>query len=304
MASVDGNSFAEVARFIMLLKLLLHLLAFGSAIALPAPEYNYVVHERRQSLHPRWEQSRKVARDNNIEITMRIALTQQNLHLSDDFLLEVSHPTSALFGHYWIPEKVAAAFAHLLDSVLTVTSWLVDAGVSPKDISCLKDGGWLNFNTSLKAAERLLQAQYHVYTNTFTSKRRVSCNSYSVPESVSTHINFITPTIQLIAKHKRRRSLEEEYFPGLKPEFGGYVDIHDNRLHDLANCDNFTTPDCIRALYRLPKGTTANPKNSYGIVELSPNIYAEIDLDLFFANFSPPLVSRLPKFASINSGPL
>lgn len=67
-------------------------------------------------------------------------------------------------------------------------------------------------------------------------------------------------------------------------------------------CDSLSTPDCLRALYKTPNGRTANPKNIYGILELSPETYSQPGLDVFFRNFTPGLVGRPPKFESIDGG--
>lgn len=62
------------------------------------------------------------------------------------------------------------------------------------------------------------------------------------------------------------------------------------------------TPNCLRALYKFPPGITANPKNSYGIVEYTPQAYVPSDLDLFFKNFSSKQVGQRPIFDSIDGG--
>ena len=58
----------------------------------------------------------------------------------------------------------------------------------------------------------------------------------------------------------------------------------------------------MRALYKFPPGLTANPKNSYGIVEYTPQAYVPSDLDLFFKNFSTKQVGQRPIFDSIDGG--
>jgi tripeptidyl-peptidase-1 len=64
----------------------------------------------------------------------------------------------------------------------------------------------------------------------------------------------------------------------------------------------YITPDCLRALYQFPVNHKANPKNSYGIVEYTPQAYVPGDLDLFFRNFSKPQVGDRPILDSIDGG--
>lgn len=58
----------------------------------------------------------------------------------------------------------------------------------------------------------------------------------------------------------------------------------------------------MRALYKFPPGATKNPKNSYGIVEYTPQAYVPSDLDLFFKNFSTKQVGDRPILDSIDGG--
>ena len=59
---------------------------------------------------------------------------------------------------------------------------------------------------------------------------------------------------------------------------------------DLDTCDVTITPACIRALYQIPMqdpDKKVSPNNSMGIFESEAEYYAQVDLDLFFANFTP-----------------
>lgn len=72
---------------------------------------------------------------------------------------------------------------------------------------------------------------------------------------------------------------------------------------DLSNCDNIITPDCVKALYKIPEpATSANPNNSLGIFE-DGDYYAQKDLNLFFKNFSLGIPQGThPKPAFIDGG--
>jgi tripeptidyl-peptidase-1 len=56
----------------------------------------------------------------------------------------------------------------------------------------------------------------------------------------------------------------------------------------LAHCDTDITPACIKALYQIPDATSASPNNSLGLYE-SGDTYAQEDLDLFFAKYTPSI---------------
>ena len=72
-------------------------------------------------------------------------------------------------------------------------------------------------------------------------------------------------------------------------------------VYNLANCNQYITPDCLRALYGFSNGTLA--KSSYGIVEYTPQAYLQGDLNLFYANLARQIPSgTAPTFDSIDGG--
>lgn len=80
---------------------------------------------------------------------------------------------------------------------------------------------------------------------------------------------------------------------GFHPKKGEDINI-ENIITELEECDEFIVPDCLRALYLFPPNIAANPKNSYGIVEYTPEAYLQGDLNLFFANFSTNQKQKTP----------
>ncbi|KAL0565190.1 hypothetical protein V5O48_016840, partial [Marasmius crinis-equi] len=70
----------------------------------------------------------------------------------------------------------------------------------------------------------------------------------------------------------------------------------------LDNCDQLITLYCLRALYNIDYTPVATDRNTYGIVEFTPQAYLADDLDLFFANFSPSQVGDRPVLVSIDGG--
>lgn len=57
-------------------------------------------------------------------------------------------------------------------------------------------------------------------------------------------------------------------------------------VYTLSNCNQYTTPACLRALYNIPVGTLSNVKASMGVVEFTPQAYKPTDLDIFFNSLS------------------
>lgn len=126
-----------------------------------------------------------------------------------------------------------------------------------------KGRNWIRVNVTVEEAESLLRTEYHVYTNTQTGKEHLACDEYSVPPHITEHIDFITPTVQFDAtvkqKPKRRdlskREMKVRPFPIAVP--GPEVAPTPEVTYSLANCYEYTTPDCLRALYNFTNGTLA-----------------------------------------------
>lgn len=73
---------------------------------------------------------------------------------------------------------------------------------------------------------------------------------------------------------------------GSNPKQGSTVN---NALADLSTCNIMITPDCLRALYKIPQPSTKTPQknNTLGIVEYTPQAFLQSDLTLFQESFSP-----------------
>jgi tripeptidyl-peptidase-1 len=54
----------------------------------------------------------------------------------------------------------------------------------------------------------------------------------------------------------------------------------------LQNCSTNITPDCIRALYGVPKPTKAIPGNSLGLYQQG-SYFAKSDVDAYFKAYAP-----------------
>lgn len=238
-------------------------------------------------------------------------------------MYQVSHPESAVYGQHWTAAMVAEMFAPSLTTVQAVKDWLYEAGVHPDGIQVSRSRGWLDFNATVGEVERLLQTEYHVYSHP-SGMQHLACNSYSLPQHVSPHIDIITPTIHFDTKvgsgtHRRQFEhvpvydkdlVQRQNSPpapdppnklkgilgsaddGSNPKQGAAVN---NVLMTLDNCDTMITPTCLRALYDMPPGSKANASNSLGVVEYTPQAFLQSDLDMWFKQFSPGQVGQTPQ---------
>jgi tripeptidyl-peptidase-1 len=104
-----------------------------------------------------------------------------------------------------------------------------------------------------------------------TGKDHLACEEYSVPPHIQEHIDFIKPTVHFDAyvkpKRKRRdlpgreiseRSMKVKPFPIVRPG----AEVTSQVQYSLSNCDQYTTPECLRALYNFSNGTLSEYVNS------------------------------------------
>jgi tripeptidyl-peptidase-1 len=236
---------------------------------------------------------------------------------------------------------------------MAVNMWLVDAGIHKARIRQSASLNWIEVNTTIFEAEKLLKTEYHIFDHMISGQPQVACHEYHLPQHVTKHVDFITPTVHFDTplnlkhrrslpadapqlKHKREirkrnvRTLGEateqaefdgpipRYRPGIAAEVGtnlGSLPKQGATLADeevsreaeqLDRCDRQITPACLRTLYGFNQTNTAttNPKNSFGIVEYSPQTYIQSDLDKYFDNFSSIAKGMEPVLRGINGGVL
>ncbi|APA09411.1 hypothetical protein sscle_05g041810 [Sclerotinia sclerotiorum 1980 UF-70] len=289
------------------------------AIAAPASQKRHVVHERRDQEPRNWRRENPLHPDSHLP--MRFAITQNNLHNAEAYLMDVSNPSSANYGKHWSAKKVAETFAPSAESVKAVFQWLEEYGIKSERVKQSQSLNWIHANVTVAEAESLLNTKYYAYTHAETGQSAAACDDYSVPENLRKHIDFITPTLHFDAKvaprkMKRENTSQKDAFskhragspndPSL-PKQGKIISVTSHgglQTSPLATCNTHVTPDCLRALYGLPAQGPSAKGNSYGIVEYTPQAYLPADLDLFFGNFSPALVGARPIFDSIDGGVL
>lgn len=273
----------------------------GIALAGPARRSNHVLHETRALEPVEWVKSRRLEAD--FILPMRFGLAQSNLDKIEEMLASVSHPRSPKYGQHFSSAEIIETFAPNQHTIKAVTEWLVDSGISRDRIRLAANKGWIHVNATAAEAEGLLNAEYHIYSH-LSGDEQIGCHNYSVPAHIQQHVDLIKPTVHF--NHRTGPNAHRRRSGGLgRPAFGGGPKMSTgNRVvtinPTMANCDEFITLDCLRALYKINYTPVATHKNSFGIVEFTPQAYLPGDLDLFFRNFSPSLVGVRPKAVLID----
>ncbi|KAI0266070.1 subtilisin-like protein [Gloeopeniophorella convolvens] len=290
------------------MRALLQLLAVCAlASAAPSRRADHVIHERRAAEPVGWTKVRRVEADKTLPL--RIGMKQQNLHMLDELLMSVSHPDSPSYGQHWTPDRVVDFFSPSDSTVAAIKEWLTGTGFVGDRIRVSPSKGWIEVNATVGEVEYLLDTEYHVYEHSSGAKQ-IGCHEYSVPDHIRDHVEMIKPTVHFntrvpedprrLRKRANPSHLGQPSSPNGPKTNGVKVDAKPS----LGQCDQFITPDCLRALYNFYYTPKATNKNSYGIVEFTPQAYLADDLDLFFKNFSSSLVGKRPTLVSIDGGVL
>lgn len=155
----------------------------------------YVLHEKRDHMmtpvHVKMAKRSKIA---NTMLPIRIGLTQRDLHLGYDHVMDVSHPASLNYGKHWTAEEVNKVFAPTAETVQTVRDWLISAGIILERISVSDNKGWLAFDASVEEAEQLFRTRYYKHEHRDPQKYTVGCDEYvSRPILLLTYVSQSFP---------------------------------------------------------------------------------------------------------------
>ncbi|KAF9068621.1 peptidase S8/S53 domain-containing protein [Rhodocollybia butyracea] len=278
----------------LVLQILPPLLWLGQIFASPYTLAPFVLHEKRTHTPKGWSHERKHLA--SAVLPLRFGLKQANIDKLEDYLYDISDPSSPNFGKHWTPMKVANTFAPSTESVAAVHEWLSDNGIAKERLRVTPGKNWIQLDATVEEAERLLLADYHVYRHE-SGQEHIACDEYYLPEQVAPHIDIVTPSVHFdTVVHLQPMSLDTTI---LKSD----ITIVNETYPGVDHCDTQISLDCLRALYNFDYIPTASDLNSYGIVEYTPQTFRQSDLDLFFTNYSiPELVGRPPFPVSIDGG--
>ncbi|KAL2854044.1 peptidase S8/S53 domain-containing protein [Aspergillus pseudodeflectus] len=264
----------------------------------------HVVHERRDVLPEYWIEGSRL--DKQERLPVRIGLAQSNLDHGHDLLMEISDPASSRYGKYLSAEEVHGLFAPAEDSIEQVRAWLESKGIDASRISHSINRQWLQFDASAEEMEWLLQAEYYLYSHTESGRSHIACREYYVPESVQSHIDYITPGVKLLelddTESSRQKMTKRNPDDGvaLFPRASD-IDLEEMLKNGLPGCDVVISPDCIRKIYKIPEGKSASPGNELGIFQTLGDLYSQVDLDRFFSALAPEIpLGTHPRLNAVN----
>ncbi|KAI1326976.1 protease s8 tripeptidyl peptidase [Xylariaceae sp. FL0255] len=299
------------------------------ATAAVVPPSNHVLHEKRQHRgHSRL--TRRAPADSILPMRIGLKHNAAAIAQAEDWLMDVSHPSSPNFGKHWTQSQVIEAFRPTEHSVETVSSWLVSAGIERHRITHSENKLWLAFDATVEEAEGLLKTEYYHdgehEDDESNDQVLVGSDAYHLPAHIQEHVDYVTPGVKatmMDLRRFRRTTTTKRSIPTSEkrnPLTGNKAKHTSKKLMtevakakaganavsgELANCDELITPACIRALYHFSAPSphaTVSAANSMGIFE-EGDYYDQPDLNSFFAVYTPYIKNGThPKLDSIDGG--
>ncbi|TCD70002.1 hypothetical protein EIP91_005252 [Steccherinum ochraceum] len=271
-----------------------------------APSKLSALKVKEEIAHPRgWVKSHPAPADAIIEL--RIALPQSNFEELERHLYEVSDPFHTRYGQHLSKAEVEALVAPHPESIHVVNEWLASHGLYEHELTRSPAKDWVRVSVPVGLAEKMMDAEYHVWVNDKDGDTIIRTTKYSVPEDVHDHIELIQPTtlfsnlrgMDTTFRFTDADANVQQVSPNVPPisvpsASGGKVD---------ASCNQTITVSCIRELYNAvgftPSGKDGNQIGITGYLEQFANI---ADLQLFFADQVPAALNSTFKFISVKGG--
>ncbi|EGX88268.1 alkaline serine protease AorO, putative [Cordyceps militaris CM01] len=277
--------------------------------ALGFPADSHVVHEKREV--PRQHYVRGEPADAATRLPVQVALKQSNLEQGAQRLYDISDPKSPNYGKHMTAQEAIDFYAADTQTINTVTSWLEKAGIPAKDISLDKTRTLININSTVQKMEKVLQTRYHVYQSRITGRDHIGVDEYSLPKEIAAFVDFVYPAVSLGQMQRRDgpapvSGASDKYgvkeplralAPGVLERLSSNSQsppANSSKCHprspstqpESVGCDELITPECIRAMYKIPLENKPEYVNSLGIWE-TDDMFDQEDMDLFIEQYAP-----------------
>ncbi|KAJ6566546.1 family S53 protease [Mycena capillaripes] len=224
------------------------------ATAKPMGPHTMVVHESRAAPAEGFVQSAAARAEQ--QLTLRIALKQTNIAGLQTELYKV------------------AEFVKPTDETLAaVYSWLSENNIDAKPIT--PAGDMLEIKIPVSQANDLLSAEFSVFTHVEPGKTFIRTLQYSLPASLTQHVEFFHPTT-IFAPPLASRPQFVAASPAKRANPGS---------DDLpGSCTSTMTPGCLQELYGIPTTPVTQKSNTLGVAGFIDQWANQADLTVISAD--------------------
>ncbi|KAH8992221.1 subtilisin-like protein [Lactarius akahatsu] len=224
---------------------------FSLVLASSYFERHMRLHERRDGVPEGF--TNKGPAPGDVTLRFRIALVQNDTQGLQTKLMDVSTPRSPQYGQWLSKEEVGTFVTPKRETATAVNEWLATNGLNATVLSPF--GDWIGFETTVSHANVLFDADFSTFVHDGSGKSAIRTLAYSIPASLTAHLQLIHPTISFpapndvgqpvlrsLAKNVLRRNITSAVTPSTL-------------------CDAVMTPECVQLLYKIP-GTLASQSSN------------------------------------------
>ncbi|KAJ3729753.1 family S53 protease [Lentinula raphanica] len=225
------------------------------------------------------------APDPDTPLSLRIALTPNDLPTLESRFWDVSTPGNPLYGQHLSYDETKALASPSPDTVSAVAAWL-----NENDINNFTTSGafndWLLFTVPISTVNSLFNADYQIFNKTGDSGTQIMRTLvYSIPTDLQKHINLIYPSTDFVGTiagpqyhvHTGINSVASTLSFNNTPEAQSWE-------LDSIPCDAAMYPACLQKLYGIPTNATQG-STTLGVTGFIGQYAQEADLRSFLYLF-------------------
>ncbi|KAJ7496654.1 tripeptidyl peptidase A [Mycena latifolia] len=215
-------------------------------------------------------------------------------------LRNISDPNHPSYGKHLSKEEVNTLSTPSHDSLDTVERWLTKHNASSVKWSSSQDS--VSAVLSVSAAEEMLSTRFSVFEHAESGHRAVRTLSYSLPEELLPHIDFVHPTTAFLdpLRHGMRKFSSDGDAPAERR-----VQLEKRPValsqSDSPSCVKVVDPPCLRKMFNIGNYTPdASLNNRIGVAGYL-DIWARADsLTLYLNDYIPESIESNYTFDVVN----
>ncbi|XDG03800.1 hypothetical protein ABKA04_003415 [Annulohypoxylon sp. FPYF3050] len=233
----------------------------------------------------------------NTEVVVQLFIATPKIESITRSFLELSDPTSPVYGKYWTAQQVAEAFRPDTQALEAVTKWLYSFTTSKTPLKLSHRRGYLTFKSTVENVETLFKARCSLF-NGITGTQTIKCGPLQIPDDLKPYVDIITLAPESVHNLRKRSSS----FPKHRDLAGRELEKEASKQTRDVDCNTYTSPKCLRSLYNIPPALPPPRNSSLGIYEVAWTAWLPEDLDQFFERFQPELKGQRPIVQAIDGG--
>ncbi|KAJ7626044.1 family S53 protease-like protein [Roridomyces roridus] len=227
-----------------------------------------VLHESRSAVPSGF--TRQGAAPASDTLTLRVALTSNNVAGLQEKLMSISTPGSSDFRQWLSMEDVKSFMQPSAATVAAFNAFASANGLSPQVIS--PNGDWVSITLPVSKANSLFAANFETFAHPELTEPIVRTLSVSLPSELVGHVDVVHPTTEFVEPKARLTPM-----PGTTLLGRGTPSASCNS----AVATGIITPACLQALYNIPATPATQKTNALLVTAYEEQFAQQADLTDF-----------------------